>query len=242
MSCIVNAFSLTVLACVSLWFYLEFSFWTKSAFPWNFACISKTQFEIENAFSDFRASELSFHFQETRFQWNQMKTEFWCKYLKTRCQSQIAFSKYLQNSEKTPFSSKWAVSGSWCQQRKIFAAIMYTWKGLRKSSEKSGAPFPKLNKILHSNSDSIEFIIIRQVSAGQHMHLRTDMKSNLNVSAQQAMYFSQQHSHMNRSPSGGAGFANDQKNCHNTPQQQSQHSPHMTPQSNYAISLVIQTI
>lgn len=69
------------------------------------------------------------------------------------------------------------------------------------------------------------------------MHLRTDMKSNLTVSAQQAMYFGQQqqHSHVNRSPSGGAGFPNDPKNCQNTPQQQSQHSAQMNTTSKYLL-------
>lgn len=51
------------------------------------------------------------------------------------------------------------------------------------------------------------------------MHLRTDMKDNVSVSAQQAIYFRQQHPNMHRTPSEGAGFSNDPKNCHNTPQQ-----------------------
>lgn len=72
-----------------------------------------------------------------------------------------------------------------------------------------------------------------QVSAGQHMHLSGDMKSNVSVAAQQGIFFNQQHANKAQPPpnmNAGPGCNNNASNMNNNQQPHAQ-QPNNNPQS-----------
>lgn len=68
-----------------------------------------------------------------------------------------------------------------------------------------------------------------QVSAGQHMHLSSDLKNNVSVAAQQGIFFNQQHANKTQPPQNMNAGTNASNMNNNQPPHVPQ--PNNNPQS-----------
>lgn len=101
--------------------------------------------------------------------------------------------------------------------------------------------FRSTRRILVSNITFLERLLIyftffeQKVSAGQHLHLSGDMKSNVSVAAQQGVYFNQQPNPQQQSQSQAGPGGNTNNNSLNTNSQNPQQQNLVNGQGEYFV-------